>query len=128
MRCFKTAKMTLFILGFTALSSAVAQTWNYQAYNDKGPTAMGHITLQEKGGKYTFQLFAGLLDQCQQSSMPATVEQTDTTITVTPVFHMAGCGAVRYVMKKDGTGGVRETKSGDQWRADRRDRVLTLKP
>ena len=33
----------------------------------------------------------------------------------------------RYVIKNDGTGGVRETKVGDAWVADALDRDLTLK-
>jgi len=123
------------VVGFIWLSSfcfgAAAQTWNYQAYRNVGGTpqqsAMGDVTLDEKGGKPTFQMTAGQLDQCYQTPLDAVVERTDETITITIVPLLRGCGDVRFVIKKDGTGGRREVKAGSGWRWDGLDRGLSIK-
>ena len=48
------------------------------------------------------------------------------TTIITPVPITPDCLA-RYVIKNDGTGGVRETKVGDAWFPDGFDRDLTPK-
>lgn len=77
-------------------------------------------------GAYTFRMVAGNLTNCYASTLKANVETTDTSIVITPVFPFAGCGDVRFNIRKDGSGGVRELKNGDQWIPDGRDRNLTL--
>ena len=106
-----------------------AQTWNYQTYNGQGrAVAKGYVTLEESGGEHTFRMFAGNVDICYRSSLKAQVESTETALTITPVFPMQGCGETRLVIKKDGSGGFREIKEGDQWKRDDLDRLLTRRP
>jgi hypothetical protein len=118
---------------------AEAQTWNYQSnsailggnstfrsMNEK--MAPGYVTLQYRDGKPVFQMFAGNeLGKCYQGDLDADVVKTEETTTITVPPKLIGCFAVRFIIKNDGTGGTRETKSGDQWRWDRFERDLTLR-
>lgn len=106
-----------------------AESWNYQTYNSKGPSSPGYVTLEEKGGEYTFRMTAPFLDKCLQRDLKATVERTESTITITTVPLMLGCNEYRFVIKADGTGGTTAHKVGDsEWVLDSdRDRKMTIR-
>jgi hypothetical protein len=107
-----------------------AQTWNYQGsqqHDAVGPSYMGQITLEKIGGEYSFQMQHSNLDPCYKSAMKASVERTQSTITITPTSLIPGCGPVRFVLKTDGTGGFREFLTDGQWRREEANRVLTLR-
>lgn len=106
---------------------AQAQKWNFQPYAQGKPTSPGYILLEESGGEYRFQLVASNLDSCYRSPMKASVEKTSASLTVTPIFPFRGCGEVRYIIRNDGTGGVRQFKVGEEWKSDGLDRGLSLK-
>lgn len=124
------ALRTITVMVVLILSGEVAaQSWNYQTYSGQGrPMAKGYVTLEESGGEHTFRLFAGSVDICYRSNLKAQVESTDTALTITPLFPIQGCGVVRLVINKDGSGGFREVKEGDQWKRDDLDRLLTRRP
>jgi hypothetical protein len=119
------AAIVLLLFGAIASSPVQAQSWVYQAYFEGKAADPGYITIEEKEGQSYFRMLAGKLDRCLRSEMKATVQQNDSTITVTPIFPFPGCGDVRYVIRKDGSGGVREVKTGDEWRPDGFKRGLT---
>lgn len=119
----------------TLSTSGFAQSWNYQSYSES--TAMintgmadapGYVTLIESDGKATVQFFAGSrLNKCVAKAMDAEVERTAKQIIITATPLINGCFAIRLKINADGSGGYRETKSGDKWIRDKQDRLLTLK-
>jgi hypothetical protein len=115
------------LVGVMHPSVAVAQSWNYQAYNnvDRRPMAPGYITLEERDGKAVFKMYAGQVTNCYRTALNAAVTRTETTTIITPVPALLGCDEVRFVIKNDGTGGQREVKSGSDWIWDGLDRQLT---
>jgi hypothetical protein len=103
-------------------------TWNYRAYSNGKPYGMMYFTLDEKSGEYIFQVASSAsMDSCYRSPMKAVVIGDEATLTITPIFPMNGCGDARFVVKTDGSGGIRENKEGGVWRPDGLDRVMTLK-
>jgi hypothetical protein len=114
---------------------AIAQSWNYQSYSESNAAlnagqkdAPGYVTLSEADGKARIQFFAGnRLNKCVAQSMEALVERTPKQIIITAAPPFYGCFAVRLKINADGTGGYRETKSGDKWIRDKQERDLTLK-
>lgn len=129
---FRAAVAALILL---AATEAGAQSWEYQAYqsrtsNSSGAaagdrTALGYITVEDKGRKAVFRMVAGRLDSCYSRDIDATVIKTEATTTITLVPSLRGCEEVRFVIKNDGTGGQRETKKGSDWVWDGFDRGLT---
>jgi len=129
-------------IGLLALASAGAtladtQTWNYKSYlrdrtsgqYDKEKFRTSTVTLTEQDGKAVFRMVtAGRGDLCiSASDLPAEVQRgADTTIvTVTPT--LAGCEPFRYVIRNDGSGGIRQHRRDDRWVADGLDHDLTPK-
>ena len=129
-------------IGLLALASAGAtladtQTWNYKSYlrdrtsgqYDKEKFRTSTVTLTEQDGKAVFRMLtAGRGDLCiSASDLPAEVQRgADTTIvTVTPT--LAGCESFRYVIRNDGSGGIRQHRRDDRWVADGLDHDLTPK-
>lgn len=129
-------------IGLLALASAGAtladtQTWNYKSYlrdrtsgqYDKEKFRTSTVTLTEQDGKAVFRMLtAGRGDLCiSASDLPAEVQRgADTTIvTVTPT--LAGCEPFRYVIRNDGSGGIRQHRRDDRWVADGLDHDLTPK-
>jgi hypothetical protein len=122
---------------FTASAANAQETWNYKAYikdrnsgqyfKDKFTTAT--VSVVEKDGKAVFRMIAsGRGDPCiSTGDLPAEVERgaEDLTVTVTPT--LAGCEPFRYVIKNDGSGGVRLHRRGEKWVSDGFDHDLTPK-
>ena len=67
------------------------------------------------------------MSRCSKVDLKATVEQSESTIIITPIPRVMGCDEVRYIIKADGTGGIREVKNGDNWVPDGIDRKLTIR-
>lgn len=111
-----------------AAFAATETAWNYQAFNDKGDrTGIGYITLKEDGATARLRISAGNMSLCSRADLEATVVRTPTTVTITTKPLVQGCDTVRFVLKADGTGGTRETLSGETWTADGKDRILTIR-
>lgn len=120
-------------LGSTAL--AEKQTWDYKsAMKDPvsgqySKTDFRHstVTVEEKDGRATFRMItAGRGDPCiSQSELPAEVQRDEqlTTVTVTPP--LAGCEPFRYLIRNDGSGGVRQVRRNERWVNDGFDHGLT---
>lgn len=116
-------------------SAASAQTWEYKSYKKSGPSGqydkdrfvLGTVTLEEKDGQATVHMVAGVTDACVRGDMPALVTRTDATTTIEPQIALAGCEKFRYVIRNDGSGGIREHQRGDRWVGDRFDHGLTPK-
>jgi VCBS repeat-containing protein len=120
-------------LGSTAL--AEKQTWDYKsAMKDPvsgqySKTDFRHstVTVEEKDGKATFRMItAGRGDPCiSQSELPAEVQRDEqlTTVTVTPP--LVGCEPFRYLIRNDGSGGVRQVRRNERWVNDGFDHGLT---
>jgi hypothetical protein len=116
-------------------TSAQTQSWDYKSYikdktsgqYSKEKFLTSTIKLEEKDGKATFRMVtAGRGDPCiSRSDLPAEVERSTevTTIVVTP--ELAGCEPFRYVIKNDGSGGVRYFRKDDRWVPDGFDHGLT---
>jgi hypothetical protein len=111
------------------------QSWNYKSYQRDKTTGQYNkerfltstISLTEQDGKAVFRMItAGRGDPCiSRSDLPADVERgaDTTTITVTPT--MAGCEPFRYVIRNDGSGGMRLHRRGERWTPDGFDHDLT---
>jgi hypothetical protein len=120
-----------------AAAPAAAQTWNYKSYikdrttgqYDKTKFRTSTISLKdEKDGKGVFRMItaAGKPDPCISAyDLPADVERTADTLTITvrPTLH--GCEPFRYVIKNDGSGGIRLFRRGEAWVPDGFDHDLT---
>lgn len=118
-----------------AASSVVAQTWNYKMYIpdprngqfDKSRFRMTTISVEEKDGRWSFRMatpFKG--DAClNRGALPAAVNKSEQTteITVTPELH--GCSPFRYVIRNDGSGGVKQVERDGKWVDDGFDHDLT---
>lgn len=133
---------TVRLLALSAAASllcgaAFAQTWNYKSYArdrstglyDKTKPTAATITLKdEKDGKGAFRMITpgGRHDPCfSQGDLPAEVERSAEAITITVVPTLQGCEPFRYVIKNDGSGGVRMNRRGDEWKPDGFERDLT---
>ena len=117
----------LAILGLATSSATRAESWNYQTYNRDGRAPVGYITLEGSEGDQRIRIVAPGLDTCYQSDLKATVERTDQSIVITVPPALSGCPEIRFVIKADGTGGIRQVKSGETWTTDRAQRLLTIR-
>lgn len=86
---------------------------------------------QDSGGAYTFRIQGGSTDECFVREIPASVEKTQSTTTITPEPRFAACPRIRLVINNDGTGGTVEVNMGkrgaDAWQADN-EHEYDLKP
>ncbi len=119
----------------TAPCWAQTQVWDYVSYK-RDPTSgqyqrdlgnVGTLELVEKDGKARFRILAGKLDVCYRGEIPATVERSAETTTITMVEAISGCPLFRYVIRNDGSGGVKETQRDGRWVKERFDHGLTAR-
>jgi outer membrane protein assembly factor BamB len=122
------------VVGSMLCAPAQAQTWNYKSYKkpmggqyNKDNFVVGTISVEEKDGKAYFRMNSGVTDACVRGAIPASVSKTETDTTIEVLQSLAGCELFRYVIRNDGTGGVREFKRGDAWVTSTWDHDLTLK-
>ncbi len=127
--------IALLCAAMLAAPCASAQTWDYKSYQkdprngqyDKDRFRTTTISIEEKDGAWTFHMTTpGKGDPCiSRGSLPADVQKTDeaTVITVKPL--LADCESIRYVIKNDGSGGVRQRQRDGQWVSDGFDHGLT---
>ncbi len=117
------------------LAQAQVQAWNYKSYM-KDPVSGQYskerfrtstVKIEEKDGKATFRMItSGRGDLCiSASDLPAEVQRSAETTTITVTPPLAGCEPFRYVIKNDGSGGVRLFRKGDGWVPDGFDHDLT---
>ena len=66
------------------------------------------------------------MDMCYRGELKANVERTPETILITIPPRMGGFTEIRFNIKSDGTGGIREVKEGSEWKPDEYRRDLTL--
>jgi len=117
---------------------AQTQSWDYKAYPRdkqsgqylKDKFNIATVTVEEKDGKATFRMITpGRGDLCfSRSDLPAEVERNAETTTITVKPELAGCEHFRYVIKNDGSGGVRMVMRNERWVSDGLDHGLTRKP
>jgi hypothetical protein len=122
---------------FAVTAAQAQETWNYKSYikdrnsgqyfKDKFVTSTVSVT--EKDGKAMFRMItSGKGDPCISAyDLPAEVERSAETTTVTVTPTLAGCEPFRYVIKNDGSGGVRLSRRNEQWVSDGFDHDLTPK-
>ena len=107
------------------------QDWNYKSYIKDRSQRHPTISLKdEKDGKATFRMItsANRPDKCiAAGDLPAEVERSAETLTITVLPPLTGCEPFRYVIKNDGSGGVRLSRRNDQWVPDGFDHDLTPK-
>lgn len=114
---------------------AAAQTWDYKAYAkdprtgqyDKNRSVTAKVSIEEKDGAWSFRMVVpGKGDPCiSRGSLPAEVEKSDATTIITVKPLLADCESFRYVIRNDGSGGVKQKKHGDTWVDDGWDHGLT---
>jgi hypothetical protein len=128
------------IAAFAAASGAAVAdklSWEYKSYQ-KDPVSGQYtkerfltstITLEEKDGKATFRMLTvGKGDPCiSRSDLPAEVQRDAETMTITVTPTMAGCEPFRYIIRNDGSGGVRQHRRNERWSSDGFDHGLTPK-
>lgn len=120
-----------------AASTAFAQTqrWDYKSYQkdklsgqySKERFLTATVSITEKDGKASFRMVTpGRGDPCiSKSDLPAEVVREAETVTITVTPELAGCEPFRYVIRNDGSGGVRLNRRGEQWKPDGLDHGLT---
>ena len=123
------------IASTTAL--AQKQSWDYKSYvkdpasgqYSKDNFRTSTVSLDEKDGKAVFRMVSpGRGDPCiSQSDLPAEVQRDAETTTITVLPPLAGCEPFRYIIKNDGSGGVRQHRRGERWANDGFDHGLTPK-
>ncbi len=103
------------------------QSWNYRTYDfvPTSPSETGYIVLTRSGDEYTLRMIAPGLSSCYVAPLRASVQVTEATTVVTPEPRHAHCERFRFVIRNDGTGGVRQDWNGTTWRTERRERLLT---
>ena len=125
-----------FGLALVLLPAAVlAQSWDYKSYKkdptsgqyNRGNFTSSTITLQERDGKAWFRMTtAGRGDPCfNRGELPAEVMRTPETLVITVTPPLAGCQPFRYVIRNDGSGGVRQHQRDGAWVEDGFDHGLT---
>jgi hypothetical protein len=116
---------------------AQAQTWEYKSYKrggmggsyDKDRFNLGTISVEEKDGKHFFRMVAGPVDVCYRGALPVTVTRTDETTTIEVIQAISGCEEFRYIIRNDGSGGIKQIKRGERWAENKFDHGLTpVKP
>ena len=134
-RNIRIAHLTITLATLLACASAQAQTWEYKSYKKQGMGGQynkdvfvaGTISVEEKDGKAFFSMNSGAVDACLRGSIPAVVTKTDETTIIEPQITLSGCEQFRYVIRNDGSGGIREHLRGDKWVNDKFDHALTPK-
>ena len=131
------AAFVLIAFGFGTARPAHAGelVWNYKSYKkagsggsfDRNNFVAGTLTLEENGGNATVTISAGRADTCYQGALPAQVERTDATTVIEVPPKIPGCEHFRYVIRNDGSGGIREIERGERWVDNRYDHDLTPK-
>lgn len=122
--------------GLLALAAqAETQRWNYKSYikdklsgqYSKDNFRVSTIKLDEKEGQATFRMVtAGRGDPCiSERDWPAEVTRTAETTTILVKPTLGGCEPFRYVIRNDGTGGIRYHLREDRWVSDGMDHDLT---
>ena len=116
---------------------AQTQSWEYKSYirdktsgqYNKEKFLASTVTLEEKDGKATFRMItAGRGDPCiSRSDLPAEVQRDTDTTTITVKPELSGCEPFRYIIKNDGSGGVRLHLRNERWSEDGLDHGLTRK-
>src|SRR4051812_13733805 len=109
----------------TAVAVADTQSWEYKAYMkdrlsgqySKERYQTSTVSVDEKDGKASFRMITpGRGDPCfSKGELPAEVERTTDTVTVTVTPALTGCEPFRYVIRADGSGGVKQNRRGDRW-------------
>jgi hypothetical protein len=117
---------------------AQTQSWEYKAYQrdrasglyNKEKFNVATVSLEEKDGKAMFRMVTpGRGDPCiSRGELPAEVERNAETTTITVRPELAGCEPFRYVIKNDGSGGVKMHLRNERWAPDGFDHGLTRKP
>jgi hypothetical protein len=113
----------LVALGCLALAAgAHAQSWNYKSYKKNGTGqydpnefVMGTISVEQKGDAWSFNLAAGRTDVCYRGNLPATVTKTEELTVIEVTQPVPGCEQFRYTIRNDGSGGFKETRTGERW-------------
>ena len=114
---------------------AQKQRWEYKSYL-KDPVSGQYskerfqsstVSVEEKDGKAIFRMItSGRGDPCiSRTELPAEVQRDEQTTTVTVLPPMAGCEPFRYVIRNDGSGGVRLHLRNEKWVSDGFDHGLT---
>ena len=116
---------------------AQTQSWEYKAYPRdkqsglylKEKVFVATITLEEKDGKAGFRMVTpGRGELCfSRGDLPAQVERSAETTVIVVKPELAGCEPFRYVIKNDGSGGVRMVWRNEHWVSDGLDHGLTPK-
>jgi hypothetical protein len=129
--------MALPLLLLAAPAHAQTQSWDYKSYPRDRQTGqylkdkfnLSTITVEEKDGRASFRMITpGRGDPCfSRGDLPAVVERGPETTTITVTPELAGCEPFRYVIKNDGTGGVRMNLRNERWVPDGLDHGLTRK-
>jgi hypothetical protein len=132
---YRTLAALVALAATSATAGAQTQTWDYKsALKDplsgqysKDRFLNSTVTVTEKDGKASFRMItAGRGDPCiSQSELPAEVQRDDTTTTVTVLPPLAGCQPFRYLIRNDGSGGVRQYRRNEAWVDDGFDHGLT---
>jgi len=111
------------------------QAWDYKTYlkdrtsgqysKDRFVTAT--ITLDESDGQARFRMISpGRGDPCiNQGDLPADVQRSAEALTITVLPPLAGCEPFRYIIRNDGSGGVRQSRRDERWVDDGFDHGLT---
>jgi hypothetical protein len=126
---FRSIFLCASIMIAATFSSATTTEWNYMSYNvNSGAIAdPGYLSLEESDKGATLKIFVPTLVKCFSQTLDAVVQRTDKSITITTTAAIHGCDQNRFILKVDGTGGIRQTKVNDKWVTDKRDRLLTIK-
>ena len=125
--------IALACLAALVATSAHAQTWEYKSYKkggmggsyDKDKFTLGTISLEEKDGKHFFRMIAGAVDVCYRGALPVNVTKTDETTTIEVIQAVSGCEEFRYIIRNDGSGGIKQIKRGERWVENKFDHGLT---
>jgi hypothetical protein len=132
----RTYRYVTLLLLLTATSAwAHTQSWDYKSYQkdrtsgqySKERFLSATITLEEQDGKATFRMVSsGRGDPCvSRGELPAEVQRTAETLMITVLPPLAGCEPFRYIIRNDGSGGVRQHKREERWVDDGFDHGLT---
>ncbi len=125
----------LLLTGALAQSQSQSQSWEYRSMQKDPMTGQyskdrfraSTITLEEKDGKAVFRMISGAKgDPCfSRGDLPAEVQRDAQTTTITVLPPLAGCQPFRFVIRNDGSGGVRQNPRGERWVDDGNERGLT---
>jgi hypothetical protein len=94
------------------------------------PTGRFGRSARNSNGRATFRTItsANRPDPCiSAGDLPAEVERSAETLTITVLPPLTGCEPFRYVIRNEGSGGVRLFRRNDEWLPDGFDHDLTPK-